>query len=284
VWSVWRDRARAAAPWLAVGAAVAVAVAVARRFASDEAQCGPGFRASGARCEIPPGAACPAPLASSRGGCDAPPARVLVPAARFTIGPSDWEAEGRVPARTIETRAFYIDAFEVTVGRWSGAGGADAARAASAMTRDEAAAFCKGQGGRLPTEDEWVAAASSGASAGTALRYPWGETGAVCRRAAWGLRRGPCSRAGDGPDTVGAHPTGDTALGLHDMAGNVAEWVAAGVLRPSVGVAHGGSWQAELATELRVWARLELPADARDPRVGTRCVYDVGDGTQGELR
>jgi formylglycine-generating enzyme required for sulfatase activity len=104
-------------------------------------------------------------------------------------------------------------------------------------------------------------------------RYPWGDTGAVCRRAAWGLQTGPCATGALGPDTVGAHQGGDSPLGLHDLAGNVAEWVAPEAGRPEVGVAKGGSWQSRLATELRLWARLELDPQARDPRVGLRCVY-----------
>jgi formylglycine-generating enzyme required for sulfatase activity len=147
----------------------------------------------------------------------------------------------------------------------------DAARAASGMTRDEAAAFCASRGGRLPTEEEWTVAAASAAN--PARRYPWGDTGAVCRRAAWGLSAGPCALAADGPDTVGAHPDGDSLLGLHDVSGNVAEWVAPGKAHPELGIAKGGSWQSALASDLRIWARLELEPSARDPRVGVRCAY-----------
>lgn len=263
-------------------------VVLATRNEPQGAQCGPGFREADARCVATRGA-CPSPLVVVDGVCDAPDARVLVAASKFQIGPSDWEAEGRVPPRTIETRAFYIDAFEVTRAKFGIANrdldAADAARAVSAVTRADAAAYCAARGGRLPSEDEWIAAASSGAPTGTPTRYPWGDTGAVCRRAAWGLSRGPCAHRGDGPDTVGAHPSGDTPLGLHDMAGNVAEWVApasesreraaADAATLDIGVARGGSWQSDLATELRLWSRLEVAPGARDARIGMRCVYDV---------
>jgi formylglycine-generating enzyme required for sulfatase activity len=260
---------------VATAVASAIALASALRGRDERARCGAGFVTRGARCLVPEGHPCPAPLVFTTHGCDAPDLELDVPATSILIGPSDWEAEGRVSARWARVDAFRVDAFEVTRGRWSVATtDADAARAASAMTRDEAAAFCASRGGRLPTEDEWMAAAASAAS--SPRRYPWGDTGAVCRRAAWGLADGPCARAGTGPDTVGAHPDGDSPWGLHDLAGNVAEWVAADARKPDIGVVKGGSWRSSLATDLRVWSRTELPPDARDTRVGVRCAYSEG--------
>jgi formylglycine-generating enzyme required for sulfatase activity len=200
--------------------------------------------------------------------------RVDVPETTVEVGASDWEAEGKVASRVVHVNAFRIDAFEATTHAVYGAG-SDGARAAAGLSRDEAAEFCARRGGRLPTDDEWLVAAAGGG----ATRYPWGDTGAVCRRAAWGLAKGPCSDRGQGPDTVGAHPDGDSALGLHDMAGNVAEWVAprhaAEAAGPAQGVARGGTWASPLAADLRVWSRIVLPADAHDPRVGVRCAYDA---------
>jgi len=261
-----------AAAIVVVASALAAAVGLALARRSDEvARCGAGFVARGARC-VAAAARCPAPLADTPHGCDAPDLRVLVPAGAIAVGPSDWEAEGRVRARAIRVAAFRIDAFETTLGRWGHAdGGGDPARAASGMPRAEAQAYCESRGGRLPTEDEWIVAAVSATN--PPRRYPWGDTGAVCRRAAWGLAAGPCARGADGPDTVGAHPDGDSPLGLHDLAGNVAEWVAGGDGSPARGVAKGGSWRDALATELRVWARLELDPERGDRRVGVRCVY-----------
>jgi sulfatase modifying factor 1 len=264
-WATGRRRSIAVALVL-LGVSVTVVAGFVRRGVDEGARCGPGFVAARARCVPDPGQPCPPPLVSSPLGCDAPPVRVLIPETSIVVGASDWEAEGRVTTRTIHTGPFRIDAFEVTAGRW-GASSGDAARAASGMTAAEASAFCgrASPGGRLPTEDEWIAAALAGQA--STPRYPWGETGAVCRRAAWGLRAGPCAQGAAGPDTVGAHGSGDSVLGIHDLAGNVAEWVAPG------GVAKGGSWASDLAADLRIWARIELPGEARDPRVGLRCVY-----------
>jgi len=256
-----------------VSVAAALAIAMSRHGQNQGARCGRGFVPRRARC-VPESGECPAPLTLSRRGCEAPDTRVAVPASAIALGPSDWEIEGTDPPRMIEVQAFRLDAFEVTRGRWADATGEEAARAASGMTRDEAEAFCAARDGRLPTEDEWIVAAASAAS--PPPRYPWGDTGVVCRRAAWGLLAGPCAVAADGPDTVGAHPDGDSPLGLRDLAGNVAEWVARDPTQRSgsgIGIAKGGSWQSGLATDLRIWARLELRPDAHDPRVGLRCAY-----------
>ena len=272
----WVDEAKPRAVAIAivlVAVGLALTLGVALRTKDEGAHCGVGFVARGARC-VTEGATCPLPLVATSHGCDAPEMRTAFGAATVAVGPSDWVAEGRVSPRSIHVQAFRIDAFEVTRGRWAGDAatvGEDAARAESAMTRDEGAAFCAARGGRLPTEDEWIVAAASAVT--PARRYPWGDTGAVCRRAAWGLATGPCSLCGDGPDTVGAHPDGASPLGMHDLAGNVAEWVAADADHPRVGIAKGGSWRSALATDLRIWARLELSPSAHDPRVGLRCAY-----------
>lgn len=266
------------------------------------ARCGEGFAAVGARCCVAHGtgtlaggvcpvhevlADCPAPLVATPAGCDVPDARVHVPRADVLVGPSDWEAEGRVPPRLVTAGPFAIDAFEMTVGRYTCAhdgadpcasafraerAAGDAARAVSGIPARAAADACAARGGHLPAENEWIVAAAGA----TARRYPWGDTGAVCRRAAFGLGDGPCATGARGPDTAGAHGDGTSPLGIHDLAGNVAEWVrVTGASSPGPAyVARGGSWQSALATELRTWSRIEPSPGARDPRVGFRCAYD----------
>lgn len=214
-------------------------------------------------------------------GCVAPERDVIdVPAITVVVGPADWEAEGRVEPRTVHVGAFAIDRLEVSAGRLcssrdAGACPDDAARAAHGVSLHDARDFCKAHGGRLPTEDEWLAAAGGERP----RRYPWGDTGAVCRRAAWGLESGPCGEGAVGPDTVGAHPEGVTPLGIHDLAGNVAEWVETPCPQNKAcpHVVRGGSWRTRLATELRTWLRREVPADERggDPTIGFRCAYDA---------
>jgi formylglycine-generating enzyme required for sulfatase activity len=250
----------------AIGLAVAVAAiglfAWARSQRGSDVACGAGFVVAGTRC-------CDTPE-SKDGVCarSTMPAQrmVLVPDTRLAVGPSDWEAEGRVAPRTIDVRAFRLDAYEATVDH-----GPDAARARAGVSFAEAKAYCESRGLRLPTEDEWIAAAAGP----SARRYPWGDTGAVCRRAAWGLATGPCATGSvngpAGPDSVGAHPDGRTPLGVEDLAGNVAEWTTS----PKGPVVHGGSWASALATELRTWSTLEVDPGVHDARVGVRCASDA---------
>jgi formylglycine-generating enzyme len=265
-------------------------------------RCGPGFSVSGVRCCPTPERdaqtslpveknvvvadacartrTCPAPLVlGAQGFCDAPLFRVLVPAAAYALRASDWEAEGKVATRSVRVAAFEIDAFEITTGQVSCATCAlpDEARYAAGdharaqpLSREQAGLVCAARSGRLPSEDEWLTVATR---AGT-QRYPWGDTGAVCRRAAWGLLAGPCAYGATGADTVAAHTDGTSALGVFDLAGNLAEWVI-DAADPNRGVVYGGDWQSSFAADLRGWKAREADPNVRDSRIGARCVYDL---------
>lgn len=284
---------RAAIALTVISLAAGALGAIALLRPAGDLPCAAGFTRAGPRCCpgdgphadgrcAPEAASCPAPLVSTARGCDAPLRDVVaIPATSVVVGPADWEAQGRVRPRTLTVPAFAIDRFEVTVGRACASdvfsasalcAGHDAARAAHGVSLDEARRYCRSRGGRLPTDDEWVAAAAGDAP----RRYPWGETGAVCRRAAWGLASGPCGEGATGPDTAGAHPDGATPLGVHDLGGNVSEWVEGPCVAAAegCGVVRGGSWRSALATELRTWASREVPVDRHDPTIGFRCAYD----------
>lgn len=231
------------------------------RSDGDASRCGSGFvPREGGRCCVQ--AAGPCTLAP------VPRERVHVPARRFEFGASDWEARGEVGSRRIETAELWLDAHELT--RADVGLPEDPARALAGVTRAEARAHCVARGGRLPKDDEWLAAAAAGSKA--ARRYPWGDTGLVCRRAAWGLEHGPCARGADGPDTVGAHPDGRSVDGVHDLTGNVAEWVET---PDDTGLVRGGSYADDFAASLRTWAARRVDPSVREPSIGVRCAYDA---------
>jgi hypothetical protein len=78
---------------------------------------------------------------------------------------------------------------------------------------------------------------------------------------------GPCGEGATTPNAVGSRPLGATASGLHDVCGNVAEWVTDGDTTYAV----GGSFRSTLAGQLKVWSREEIPTRRDD--VGFRCAY-----------
>ena len=245
--------------------------------------CGEGQRLEAGRCAGAP-SRCADTQRLTPDGCAPrdPAARVAFAGGHLHVGPGDWEAQGVVVQRDVDLPAFAVDAFEVTEERWRACAQSGACAATpptgepglpvSGVTFAEAAAFCAFAGGRLPSRDELAFVISGEAG----RRYPWGDTGAVCRRGAWGLAAGPCASGAEGPDLAGAHPAGSSRDGVHDLAGNVAEWTVSPDARQGFADVLGGSFRDAEAASLRGWNRRTVPAETRDPAIGLRCVYTPG--------
>jgi formylglycine-generating enzyme required for sulfatase activity len=184
--------------------------------------------------------AVPVPGGTFRMGTDAE----VVPALRSRYGVSfPGSFENETPGHVVEVSPFLMDQNEVTNARFAAflearpewrrenvpaerqnghylelwtEGRPPSSRADHPVvfvTWHAAQAFCRWAGGRLPTEAEWEFAAR----AGTNVEFPWGDalpTPALANYAA----------SGKG-DTVPVDQYPPNALGLHDLAGNVWEFV-----------------------------------------------------------
>ncbi len=255
------------------------------------ATCGAGRAFIACAVRIPPAYAAPLTAASAPDAVTGDMVRVR--SGEFSMGNASGE-DDEAPVRTVELSAFEIDRTEVTVRSYGACVAAGACEVAgedpycnwskrttrgdhpiNCVSWHDAKAFCAWAGKRLPTEGEWEFAARGPG----ARRFPWGNeapNGRVCwdgkgSDVAPGQRRGTC--------VVASHPTGKSAFGVEDMAGNVLEWTsdfysASYAADPSTThrVNRGGSWITYEGADLRASLRFRMTPARRDFTVGFRCV------------
>ena len=228
-------------------------------------------------------------------GKDGAPA-VLLAAGSFIMGD-----DRNSPRREIYVDGFYMDKYEVTVSRyakflqatgnlrppeeWDSVDlGSGAELPVVGVDWHDADSYCRWAGKRLPSEAEWEKAARGSDE----RQYPWGSDAPTPEHATFGK---PYERPvyKDGVTEVGRHSRGTSPFGLHDLSGNVSEWVAdwysesfpraearnpKGPEKGTAKVIRGGGWY-DPPDRIVTTKRMYSSPDERDDSSGFRCASDI---------
>jgi formylglycine-generating enzyme required for sulfatase activity len=226
-----------------------------------------------------------------------PAPSAMIPAGEFWMGVDGLQGlDDERPRHRVTLDAYAMDVHEVTVALYSiflkKTGRTPplfwdtvdvkqhADRPVIGVDWEDADAYCRWAGKRLPTEAEWEHAAR-----GEDERpYPWGNLTPTPEFANYGI--GARFSYDQTLMPVGHYEKGKSPYGLYDMAGNVWEWVQDWYATnyyevsdkhnprgPEAGqfkVLRGGSWS-ELPKYLLTYGRFKLPPNTRNSYIGFRC-------------
>jgi formylglycine-generating enzyme required for sulfatase activity len=197
-----------------------------------------------------------------------------VPGGTYPIG-GDSEAFQSLPKKSVKLGGFQIGRFPVTVweyGRYLEDEGAEPppdwdeqnlhpSRPVVSVNWQQAQDYCTWAGCKLPTEEQWEAAARGAKG----RIFPWRGDEADEYRANFKGMVGA-------PTPVGMFPEGDTPEGVADMAGNVWEWTQSD-LNKDLKCVRGASFS-YVAGDLRAALRVgDVPGNWVD-YLGFRCVRE----------